>query len=241
MTEPVVSSQPDLTVLCVKYGQKYGSEYVEKLRNMVSRHLTIPYEFACLTDDTRPIHGVRTIHQPNAGYAKGWWHKVHMFDPNLPISGRILYLDLDVVICNNLDKLVTGLGPQDFLGIRDFNRKFHPSWKRLNSSVMTWQHRAQEDIWNKFKANPRDAQKLHGDQDWIWQCAFDRLKFFPDDYIQSYKWEIRNRDDLIERTGRGGFRNISSVQPNPACCVAVFHGDPNPHDVKDPFVIDNWK
>lgn len=208
---------------------------------MVSRHLTIPYEFACLTDETRQIEGVRIIHQPNAGYAKGWWHKVHMFDPNLPITGRILYLDLDVVICNNMNKLVEGLGVRDFRGIRDFNRKFHPTWKRLNSSVMTWQHREYSDIWEKFKANPRDAQKLHGDQDWIWQCAFDRLQFFPDEYIQSYKWEIRNRDELIDRTGRTGFRTISSVQPVPECCIAVFHGDPNPHDVKDPFVIDNWK
>ena len=31
-----------LTVLCVRFGNKYGREYVERLRNMVSRHMTIP-------------------------------------------------------------------------------------------------------------------------------------------------------------------------------------------------------
>ena len=41
---------PDInkvTVLCVKFGTKYGPNYVERLRNMVARHMTIPYEFAC--------------------------------------------------------------------------------------------------------------------------------------------------------------------------------------------------
>jgi hypothetical protein len=34
---------PDtVTVMCVKFGPLYGREYVERLRNMVNRHLTIP-------------------------------------------------------------------------------------------------------------------------------------------------------------------------------------------------------
>ena len=51
-----------LTVLCVRFGEKYGPEYVERLRNMVPRNITIPYEFACLTDDQRSIKGVKTLY-----------------------------------------------------------------------------------------------------------------------------------------------------------------------------------
>jgi hypothetical protein len=71
-----------------------AADYVERLRNMVSRHLTLPYKFVCLTDDSTPIEGVELLVQPNAGYARPWWHKVHMFDPNLGLEGKILYLDL---------------------------------------------------------------------------------------------------------------------------------------------------
>jgi hypothetical protein len=106
-----------VTVLCVKFGTKYGREYIERLRNMVSRHLTVPYEFVCLTDDHHPIEGVRSIVQPMKNYKKIWWHKVHMFDPNLPINGRIVYFDLDVVIHNNIDNLTVGHG-NTFLGIK---------------------------------------------------------------------------------------------------------------------------
>jgi len=104
-----------LTVLCVRFGNKYGPEYVERLRNMVARHLTIPYEFVCLTDDQHPIEGVRNIILSDQGYTKKWWHKVHMFDPSLGLNGRILYLDLDVVIVNNIDKLVKDYTKNEFL------------------------------------------------------------------------------------------------------------------------------
>jgi len=87
--------QDKLTVLCVRFGTKYGREYVERLRNMAARHIKVPYEFVCLTDDINPIQGVRSIVQPLAGYHRLWWHKVHMFDSGLPLSGRILYFDLD--------------------------------------------------------------------------------------------------------------------------------------------------
>jgi hypothetical protein len=244
--EPVLkTSAPTIddskvTVLCVRFGHKYGPEYVERLRNMVSRHMTVPYEFACLTDDRRFMPNVRILYQPSAGYIRPWWHKVHMFDPGLEIQGRILYFDLDVVICGNIDKLASNLG-NTFYGIQDFNRKFHPSWKSLNSSVMSWIHGTQNDIWQQFAENKQQAQRLHGDQDWIWRIAKDRIKWWPRDWIQSYKWEFRSREELVVRNGQRGFKTIRDVAVPNGCSVAVFHGDPKPEDLKDSFVVDNWR
>lgn len=228
-----------LTVLCVKFGNKYGSDYVEKLRNMVSRHLTVPYEFACLTDDRHPIKGVRTILQPSKEYSKKWWHKVHMFDPTLPIDGRILYLDLDVIIHSSIDKVVSNLG-NDFYGIRDFNRKFVPKWDRMNSSCMSWIAGLHSDIFEKFISNPHQAMKLHGDQDWIFQIARNKIKYWPDAWIQSYKWEIRSRNEIDFSNPQRRFKTVRAVDLPRECSICVFHGDPNPHDINDPYVLDNW-
>jgi hypothetical protein len=239
--EHVANLQDTVTVLCVRFGNKYGREYVERLRNMVSRHTTVPYEFVCLTDDRHPIDGVRNIIMPDQGYAKKWWHKVHMFDPTLALQGRILYLDLDVVISSNIDKLVT-YEPTAFVGILDFNRKFHASWKYLNSSAMAWHHGSQSGIFSKFVADPREAQRLQGDQDWIWKVAKDRIKWWPKSWIQSYKWEIRSRDELVVQNGKRQFKTVRDDVVIPKnCSIAVFHGDPNPLDVQDKFVIDNWR
>ena len=90
VTAPIQTHVQPISVLCVRFGTRYGREYVERLRNMVARHLTVPYEFFCLTDDQHPIDGVHSIVRPNEGYAKGWWHKVHMFDPELGLRGRVL-------------------------------------------------------------------------------------------------------------------------------------------------------
>lgn len=229
-----------VTVLCVRYGNRYGKEYVERLRNMVARHSTIDYEFACLTDDQHGIAGVRTIYQPAADYRKLWWHKVHMFDPSLDISGRVLYFDLDVVISSNIDKLVKNY-TKEFVGIKDFNRKFHSGYKYLNSSVMTWIHGQESYIYTEFCKSKSTAMRLHGDQDWIWKIARDRISFFPDPWIQSYKWEIRSREQLVSRDGRRGFKTQWDGKPMPECAVAVFHGEPKPQDLPDRYVVDNWK
>ena len=239
---PVVKRKdiPKTTVLCVKFGPKYGVDYVEKLRNMVSRHLTVPYEFVCLTDDHHGIEGVRSINIENQGYAKGWWHKVHMFDPSIGLSGKILYLDLDVIIHSNIDRLITNY-TNEFLGIRDFNRKFHHDWKIMNSSVLSWQGGYHTDIFSRFKDNPTKAQKMHGDQDWIWSVAKSRIKFWPDSWIQSYKWEIRDRSEIVFTNGKRLFKNARDVVIPKECSICVFHGEPNPDQVKDPFVVDNWR
>ena len=230
-----------LTVLCVRFGTKYGREYVERLRNMAARHIKVPYEFVCLTDDINPIEGVRSIVQPLAGYHRLWWHKVHMFDAGLPLSGRILYFDLDIIICADVEKLIRGSGNK-FLGIRDFNRKFHPGWNILNSSVMSWLHGQQSYIFEDFKRDPLHAQKLLGDQDWIWRVAKQKITFWPDDVIQSYKWEIRERGDLMVDRGKRKFKTVSnSTNIDENCCIVVFHGDPKPEDIQDKFVVDNWK
>jgi hypothetical protein len=241
-TDPLVYlSTTTVTVMCVRFGTRYGREYVERLRNMVARHMTIPYQFVCLTDDPQPIEGVHNIVQPNANYARGWWHKVHMFDPALPLSGRILYFDLDIVIHNNIDKLVTERS-NEFLGIHDFNRKFYANWNSLNSSTLCWNHGTQNFIWEQFKADPKAAMKLPGDQDWIWKLAKDRIKFWPKTWIQSYKWEIRSREELTVLNGKRQFKTTeNSIDPPKDCCVTVFHGDPKPQDVQDKFVVDNWK
>lgn len=240
--QPIQSDSGDvITVLCVRFGNKYGREYVERLRNMVARNLTVSYEFVCLTDDHHAIDCVRSIYQPNANYARGWWHKTHMFDHTLPLKGRIVYLDLDVIIHANIDRLAT-YQPGGFIGIQDFNRKFFPSWNHMNSSVMAWTHGTQNHVYEQFKKDPMQAQRLQGDQDWIWKISKEQMKFWPKEWIMSYKWEIRSREELTMVGSRRNFKTQrDDVLVHPDCCVAVFHGEPNPQDVKDKFVIDNWR
>jgi hypothetical protein len=130
----------------------------------------------------------------------------------------------------------------DFIGILDFNRAFYSNWKNLNSSVLSWNSGTQSHIYDKFMARPNEAMRLPGDQDWIWKTSRDIIKFWPREWVQSYKWEIRSRNELHVLNGKRRFKDIRhDIQAPPECSVCVFHGDPNPADVKDKFVVDNWR
>ena len=84
ITQPLSDTltQPDYTaeqryVICMKWGNKYGPEYVNRLYNMVSRHLTLDFQMVCLTDDSTGIDpAVKCYPIPEldlpAGPERGW-------------------------------------------------------------------------------------------------------------------------------------------------------------------------
>jgi hypothetical protein len=87
-------------------------------------------------------------------------------------------------------------------------------------------------------------RRFHGDQDWIYaQIKPEKgtWTFFPDSWIQSYKWEMRDRRDLAKIGNHRNFTVKAKPKLIKGCCIAVFHGEPHPHQCEDEWVKDNWK
>jgi len=185
-----------LNVICLKHGTKYGPEYVNKLYNMIQRHLTIPNNFICFTDDPTNIdQNIKIVNLPKLPI-EGWWWKPYIFKTgHFPDGDDILYIDLDMVIVDNINKLIE-FEPNKFVGLQDVGRVFRPGYKKLGSAVMRWKANEHSAIWNNLEKNLTQTKKFHGDQDWIWEQAKHHLVFFPEQWIRSYKWEIRTRDEL---------------------------------------------
>ena len=60
-------------VVCVKWGNKYVSQYANVLKNMVRRHTTLPYEFHCITDDPKGLDpDINVIKLPSDPCIKTW-------------------------------------------------------------------------------------------------------------------------------------------------------------------------
>jgi len=231
-----------INVLCVKHGTKYSHEYVNRLYNAINRHLTADHRFYCFTDDSTGItSGIRTMTLPDYNDMSGWWYKPYIFSPDHFSAGDInLYFDLDMVIVNDLDHFVK-YESNRFVGLQDLARVFRRNWVKLGSAVMKWPAKTQTHVWTDFETNRKSIMnKFRGDQDWIWHACRENLRFFPEPWIQSYKWQIRDRKDL-EKT-RDGLR-FSTVK-NPTIpidtSVLAFHGEPDIHDVKDPVIVNNW-
>ena len=49
------ATTPLKQIICIKWGTKYGADYVNKLYGMVSRNITPPFRFVCFTDNTDGI------------------------------------------------------------------------------------------------------------------------------------------------------------------------------------------
>ena len=228
-------------IVCVKWGNKYISQYANVLYNMVKRNTTVPYEFHCITDDPKGLDPhIKTIKLPNDPWIKSWWSKLWMFSADFPLQGNILFFDLDVIVFKNIDELFT-YNPDKFMIIRDFNRCRVKDWKQSNSSVMRWKPGTMNYLWDEFVQNPsRVMQNNHGDQDWIMRRGHQDINHWPDEWIRSYKWEMVGFKNTKIRKG------VKHIIQHPARItennkVAVFHGEPKPFNCGDDFVVENWK
>lgn len=231
-------------ICCLKYGTKYDSKYVNNLYSMVKRHMTLNYNFVCFTENSAGIDPeIHVKPLPIVTGIEGWWYKPFFFNPDLGINGTVLFLDLDLVIFENMDKLFE-FNPGEFCIIRDFNRIRIKNYDKFNSSVFrleTGQHR---HVYDDFIKDPKSHSRRHwGDQDWMRYKIKKDYTYWPDEWIQSYKWEMRGKPNMIIDRLRGGrnFDRPGNPKILPDTSIAVFHGDPNPHKCLDPWVAENWK
>ena len=95
---------------------------------------------------------------------KGWWNKLQLFSPEAELEGVNFYLDLDVVILENIDKFITYSNEDEFSVTRDFSY----ATKGWNSSVMKWNNATEtERIWNGFLADKWHSCNCKVDQNVI--------------------------------------------------------------------------
>lgn len=228
-------------IACLKWGDKYSAEYVNKLYKQTQKFCTIDHEFVCFTENKSGLDpNIQTFGLPKL-QAQGWWYKPMFLGGDLPIRGTLLFVDLDIIIFKNIDKLFE-YEPGEFVICRDFNRSIRQRWDRMNSSVFRIPIGKYDDKWRRFYNNTGGEMGRHrGDQDWMFANIKDH-KFWPDEWIMSYKWEMRDRRDLKidTHTRKRNFVIDAPPRINRHTSIAVFHGDPNPADANDSWVKQHW-
>ena len=247
---PVVptSSNPEGPVdcACVIHGSGYDWIYVERLYNMLNRHLSRGARLHVYTETTRPVpnHMVRhnlTEWPGVSGRKRSWWYKMQLFNTDHH-QGQMLYFDLDTVIVSNIDWIVN-LSPFYFWTIKDFRSLWRPGLLNMNSSIMYWDTLNWGHIWQDFDRQGPDkirARHSHGgDQEYLnTVIAPEKRRFFDEQRIVSWRWTAFD--------GGMNFKNRTYLKPGrgtilaPAHSVLVFHGDPKPHEITDAVIKSHW-
>jgi hypothetical protein len=212
-----------VNILCMKWGDKFSPDYVNKLYGMVSRNLTLPFRFVCLTDDPQGLNPkVECFPLPDLSLPEGLpergWNKLSSFSKDLyGIQGKVLFLDLDVLIVGSLDDFF-GLS-EGFYIIRDFIRKDGTG----NSSVYLFDAGKYDDILTYFRENANSIRKKHrNEQEFLshYLIANRSLNYWPSKWCQSFKYHCLPGGVI-------GSWFKPSVLPVDARII-VFHGKPSP-------------
>lgn len=105
-------SEP-LRICVFKWGTKYSMSHVLRMRSMLQRNLTIPYEMVLITDDPKEDKfgvwpDIRVLPLwPMMREAKLCGVRLYAFHPMMEklIGPRFAWIDLDVVITGNVDHI----------------------------------------------------------------------------------------------------------------------------------------
>lgn len=239
----------DRVILCMKWGTKYGPEYVNRLYAMVRRNLKGDFRFVCLTDDGSGIRAevecfpIPDLKLPD-GLPERGWKKLTTFEADLHgLQGTALFLDVDVVITDSIDAFFEQ--PGEFLIIHDWKRPWRVTG---NSSVYRFKLGAHADVLQQFRTTGAEARDAFRNEQAFLSDVLHKqgkLSYWPASWCCSYKYHC------IPSWPTNYWREPSVPAGTK---IVIFHGEVNPPDALEgrrnralrfvrraPWIADYWK
>lgn len=239
----IVKSSTVIDCACVIHGDAYSWIYVERLHNMLSRHLTRGIRLHVYTEAERPVPAPMIKHVlPDWGITgprRSWWYKITLFNLD-EYAGPMLYFDLDTVIVDNID-WICDLPTTWFWTVQDFKYLYRPGSQSINSSIMWWDTRQFAEVWQNFQQQNLQTiiKQYRGDQDYLNQVLpSSQVRFLDPERIRSWRWQCLEGGMHPNRQKR--VRDIPT-QITPETDIMIFHGHPKPHEIQDPVVQQHWQ
>ena len=188
-----------VNVVCMKWGDRYGPEWVNRLYGMVKRNTSWQTRFVCFTDNSEGIRGeVECQPMPKVEYDPSlgkYWPKLGLMQEGLGgLSGMTLFLDLDVVIIDSIDPLLECEGR--FLIIREWK---DPHLGFGNSSVVRYFIGAEAYVLDRFRAMSHQeiVEKYDSKEQNFLTKAVEKVGFWPEDWCVPFNSACLPRNRVI--------------------------------------------
>ena len=247
-----------VNIICMKWGTRYPTHYVNVLYRSIGRNLTRPFRFVCVTDDASELlDGIEAVPFPeNPGITKARWPNVFLKlvmtrDGFADLEGPTMFLDLDLVILDNIDCFFDYQPGKNCIIHNWWEKRKQLFNKRPeigNSSIFRFEAGKSHYIYETFIDRIEEAQdrtKFVTEQHFL-TMAMEERHWWPEEWVRSFKFNCRPPFPL----------NLISAPEKPeGAKFLVFHGQPDPddavkgykgkklhHRVKPaPWVEDYWK
>ena len=233
MTIQSTNSSKPVNIVTLKWGTRYGPEFVNKLFAGVKRNLTQPFQFVCFTDDEKGLtEGIHSFPIPEIDIEPPrlytGWRKLCLFQKDLPIDGFCLFLDLDIIVTGNLDDFFR-FEPDRIPIIRDpvtLRRKLFPKGPPVgNSSVFRFIANESAFVYEQFLREKNWALATFAPpQSYLTHCIRPRMVFWPEPWVVSFKEHCLPRWPA----------NLLKTAKLPESAkIVIFHGHPDPDEARD--------
>jgi hypothetical protein len=219
-------------ILCMKWGTLYPVDYVNVLYSASRRNLTGAFRFVCLTDDASGlVNGIESYPLPDLPLTpemrrSGQWAKLGIYKSNLyGLTGRALFIDLDMVVCGSLDGFFER--PEPFITTNmGIDWRPNPTGRgeaEPGTCLFAFDLGQEEQILDRFLANPEAAALEYTiEQAWVGAHA-SSMAFWPPGWVISFKRHLRQPV---------GLDLLRPPKPPPHDArVVAFHGRPRPADL----------
>lgn len=229
-----------INIVCLKWGDKYGAEYVNNLFEGIKKNTTTEFRFHCFTDNSIGILDGVIIHALPYRDIEIWWNKLYLFSDEIriPKGEKIFYVDLDTLITNNIDELLQ-VNVDKIVMLRDFLVGLAKSCSNIASGLMAWKHGDYAYVWEDFIKNPDVAIASvhpHGDQGWVEKCISD-YSIWQDLYpskVVSFK--VHCQSGLPPNASVVCYHGRPSIPESVTCNEKIWKFDIRPQ----PWVLNYW-
>jgi len=217
------------TIICMKWGSRYGPEFVNRLYTSVKRHTKKTTKVYCFTDDTNGINEdvickpLPPISLPNI-ISLTPWRKLSIWQfPLYDLTGDVLFLDLDLVITGNLDR---------FFDYKPGHYCVIENWTQLgknigNTSCFRIPVGKYHSIFKRFEDDPvKIWKKYHIEQTYLSDSIKEQI-FWPSAWCKSFKHNL---------LPKWPFRIWKPAVLPIETSIVAFTGKPDPDDV----IKGNW-
>ncbi len=205
-------------IICMKWGLRYSSSYVNRLYNSILKHTDRKTQLICFTDNKVGINkNVICKPIPKISLPKHMetspWKKLSIWQSPLePLLGDVLFLDLDLVITGNLDR---------FFDYKKDQYCVIENWTQVglgigNTSCFRFPVGKYKNIFDDFQKNPELYFKKYRIEQVYISKNINSQFFWPRDWCQSFKhnllpkWPMRlwkpaklsNKTSIVAFTGK---------------------------------------
>lgn len=217
----------------MKWGRVFPPDCVNVLYAACCKHMAAPFRFVCLTDDAKGfVAGIEALPIPDIGlrpdqwYTKGVWPKLALYVADLHgLTGRCLFIDLDMVIVGGLDDFFSL--PGRFIST-DMGDGWQPGGRagaqpETGTCIFAYDLGRETPIIDRFQREPEQIiASFRNEQDYV-GAMVEPMGFWPAGWVISFKRFLR------QPVGADLFRPPRAAPVGTR--VIAFHGDPRPQDL----------